>query len=88
LQEQERPLLVGLLQGLEQAPFRGQGLPPPSRGREKLGQCRSQNADTRSQNSRKGKDLQDLGQSPACQRRTMYDVRENEPCYVLGLWFL
>ena len=47
-----------LLQVPEQRPHRGQALAQPSRGREKLGQCRSQNADTRSQNPLKGKDLE------------------------------
>ena len=41
----------------ERGPFRGQGLPQPYRGREKLGQCRSQNADIRSLNSPKNKNL-------------------------------
>jgi hypothetical protein len=54
----ERPLHPApyrrLLRVPEQGPHKGQGLPQPSGGREKLGQCRSQNADTRSQNSRKG----------------------------------
>jgi hypothetical protein len=62
LQRQERLLLPSLarrlLQVPEQSPHKGQALAQLSRGREKLGQCRSQNADTRSQNSLKGKDLE------------------------------
>jgi hypothetical protein len=50
-------LLRRLLQVPEQGPHKGQGLPQPYRGRETLGQCRSQNADTRSQNSPKNKNL-------------------------------
>ncbi|MCX6843076.1 MAG: hypothetical protein NTX53_12430 [candidate division WOR-3 bacterium] len=67
--EQERASYPGperrLLRVPEQGPHKGQGLPQPSRGREKLGQCSSQNADTRSRNSRKGKDLpKDVVQRP------------------------
>jgi len=51
-------LCPALCRPQERGPFRGQGLPQGSRGRERLGQCRSQNTDTRSQNSRKGKDLE------------------------------
>jgi len=64
LQEPEQTLQ----RALERGPVWGKGLPQPSRGREKLGQCRSQNADTRSLNSRKGKDLENPGQSAVCQR--------------------
>ena len=84
---QERPLYPApqrrLLQAPEQRPFRGQGLPQLSGGWEKLGQCRSQNADTRSQNSRKGMDLQDLVQPPAGQRCTMYEETSPVTCGVV-----
>ena len=57
LQRQERMLCPPLCRPQERRPSRGQGLPQPSGGREKLGQRRSQNADTRSQNSPKNKNL-------------------------------
>ena len=57
LQWPERLPLPTLLRRQERGPFRGQAFPQPSRRREKLGQCRDQNADTRSQNSRKDDDL-------------------------------
>jgi len=57
LQWPERLPSPMLLRLQDRGAFRGQGLPQPSRGREKLGQCRSQNADTRSQSSRKERDL-------------------------------
>jgi hypothetical protein len=47
-----------LLRVPEQGPHKGQALPQLSGGRGKPGQCRSQNGDTRSQNSRKEKDLE------------------------------
>ena len=57
LLQPERLPFPTLLRPQERRPFRGQGLPQPSGGREKLGQRRSQNADTRSQNSPKNKNL-------------------------------
>ena len=57
LQWPERLMFPALSRPQERRPFRGQGLPQPSRRREKLGQCRDQNADTRSQNSQEEKDL-------------------------------
>ena len=41
----------------ERSPFRGQGLPQPHRGQREPGEFRNQNADTRSQNSWKGREL-------------------------------
>jgi hypothetical protein len=64
-----------LLRVHERAQHRGQGLPQPSRGREKLGQCRSQNADTRSQNSRKEKGLEHSMGTKSEARCQMAEVR-------------
>lgn len=56
-QRPERLRFPALLRPQGRGPVRGQGFPQPSGEREKLGQCRSQNTDTRSQNSLKEKDL-------------------------------
>jgi hypothetical protein len=75
---QERPLYPvpwrRLLPVPKQGPLKGQALAQLSGGREKLGQCRSQNADTRSQNSLKGKDLgRDGGGEVRCQKARRKD---------------
>jgi hypothetical protein len=84
LQQEERLLLPALLRRLlrvpGQGPFRGQGLPQPSRGgHTEVSQsvkCRVQNGGT-------------VGRETTWdQRRTMRDVRRYERCYVLGSWFL
>ena len=65
-------LLRRLLQVPEQEPHKGQALPQPSGGREKPGQCRNQNSETRNQNSLPEKDLDQVGRGTR-NEHTMYE---------------
>jgi len=92
-QRPERLPFPTLWRPQERGPFRGQGLPQRSRGREKLGQCRSQNADARSQNSWKGKGLEHEGEAEVKRQKPRaksqnrgHGTMNEERCTMYDVW--
>ena len=79
-------LLLRLLQVPEQGPHQGQALPQPSRGWSRYARGTSLQFAVGSGRVAEPSERKRLRTDEG--RWTIDDVRENEPCYVWGSWFL